>query len=103
MRCSVTTAESDTRRLRHKNAKAQWLGFGALERLTRVKETTMARTALPAKEKARAMHKVFGYISPALESGISRRDNDDDSLATDAYTEEMDRHASDHKGMGTKW
>ena len=60
----------------------------------------MAKAACHAKEQARAISRLSSYISSASESGTTSTDDDDDPPATDAYTEEMDRCATDRKGKG---
>ena len=72
MRQSLTTAESDTRRLRRKNVKALQLGLEASEHLAWEKEKAMAKAACHAKEQARAISRLSSYISSASQSVTTR-------------------------------
>lgn len=77
MHRSLTSAETDPRRLRRNNAKALWLGIEASELLAR-EETAKAKAARHATEQARAVGHLSGYISLASESGTTSADDDDD-------------------------
>jgi hypothetical protein len=85
LRRSLTTAETDARRLRRKNAKAL--------RLT-IKASAKAKAMRDAQEQERLLRRLAG------EHMIKLSDNsdDDDPLAADAYTE--DRKG---KGVARKW
>lgn len=106
MRRSLTSAETDARHLRCKNAKALWLGVEASEHLAREKKSAKAKAAHHTKEQARTISRLSGYISSALDIGITSTDNDDDNpSAVDAYTKEIYCRSSDRKGKGSakKW
>lgn len=100
LRRSLTTTETDARRLRRKNAKV-WLGIEHSEREAAKKAAGEAKAARLTKEHNRVARRFTGFMSSSLyDSGMMSTNNDNAPPTADAYVEENDRHSRDRKGLG---
>lgn len=106
MRRSLTSAETDARRLQHKNVMALWLGIEVSKRLARENEIAKTRAEHHTKEWDRAIHRLSGYISSTSDISTTGTKNDDeDPPSADAYTQQMYHRSGYCKGKGPdkKW
>ena len=105
-RRSLTTAETDARRLRRKNAKALRLAIEQSKREEKEAAAEKARVVRVEREQDRAVRWMKGFIvhsdsnSDGGDSYTSSSDDQDTPPAADAY-----RCAGDRKGKGptSKW
>lgn len=101
-RRSLTTAETDARRLRRKNTKALRLAIEQSEREAKEKATEAARLAKLKRQQDQAVRRLKGLIilSSCDDDGATSDDSDDPPPAADAYN-----WAGDQKGKGParKW
>ncbi|KAE8802632.1 hypothetical protein D1007_21668 [Hordeum vulgare] len=112
--CSLTTAESDARRLRLKNANALQVAIQLSKRGVAKKVAAKAKAARHAKGQARLLCRLSGMRCNSEEEEDDDNDastfgfNDDDDDVpphADAYTEDGHNCLDDRKGKGAarKW
>ncbi|KAE8818215.1 hypothetical protein D1007_04093 [Hordeum vulgare] len=107
LRRSLTTTESDARRLRRKNADTLQLAIQLSEREAAKEAATKAKSARHAKEQARLLCRLCGMHCKFVEDGegdsdasTSGSDDNDDNAPShvDAYTEDGHNCVDDRKG-----
>lgn len=100
---SLSTTETDARRLRRKNTKALQLGTEEPEHLAIERVAVDAEVVRLVKEQASVARRLTDNISSSSDGGMMSTD-DDAHPAADTYAEDYYHHSDcKEKGPARKW